>query len=259
LKILKDIAIKALESHPFGYRVGVFILDNTDLFLPHEPDYHGFSLIASRGFSGEKLILDLGANRGHSARAFMKLLPGWRALSFEANPIHKARLEAIRDRSGGRFDFRIAAIGDRTGEELEIFTPRFGPIVLHSAASIFRDEALAGVEQSWPRLKGKFSVTSGTSTSLALDDLDLEPGFIKLDIQGGELAALRGMSRMLARARPVLLIELNLSHQGIAAFMAERGYKPYWYDHASGRFHAGESRQTRNLFYLPTDHERCVA
>jgi hypothetical protein len=42
---------------------------------------------------------------------------------------------------------------------------------------------------------------------VALDDLDLpDPVFIKMDIEGAEEEALRGMTRLVNRARPVLLI-----------------------------------------------------
>lgn len=42
---------------------------------------------------------------------------------------------------------------------------------------------------------------------VALDDLDLpDPAFVKIDVEWQEAAALRGMKRLLARARPMLLI-----------------------------------------------------
>lgn len=42
---------------------------------------------------------------------------------------------------------------------------------------------------------------------VALDDLDLpDPAFVKIDVEWQEAAALRGMQRLLARARPTLLV-----------------------------------------------------
>jgi len=42
---------------------------------------------------------------------------------------------------------------------------------------------------------------------VALDDLDLpDPAFVKIDVEWQEAAALRGMQRLLARARPMLLV-----------------------------------------------------
>jgi FkbM family methyltransferase len=52
---------------------------------------------------------------------------------------------------------------------------------------------------------------SGTPVSVVtLDDLDLpDPAFVKIDIEWQEAAALRGMRRLLARARPMLLIAIH--------------------------------------------------
>ena len=42
---------------------------------------------------------------------------------------------------------------------------------------------------------------------VALDDLDLpDPAFVKIDVEWQEAAALRGMERLLARARPMLFV-----------------------------------------------------
>lgn len=45
---------------------------------------------------------------------------------------------------------------------------------------------------------------------VALDDLDLpDPAFVKIDVEWQEAAALRGMQRLLARARPMLLVAIH--------------------------------------------------
>lgn len=64
---------------------------------------------------------------------------------------------------------------------------------------------------------------------LTLDSLDLrDVGFIKIDVDGGELAVLRGASDLLARDRPALFIELEARIQpvdAVVSHLAERGYE----------------------------------
>jgi FkbM family methyltransferase len=46
-----------------------------------------------------------------------------------------------------------------------------------------------------------------------LDDMDLpDPAFIKIDVEGHELAVLEGAQALLARARPVLMMEMEDRH-----------------------------------------------
>jgi hypothetical protein len=87
---LKEKAVSLMEKHPYGYVLGLAILESNSFFLPHESDFYGMPLVSSYR---NGLFLDLGANRGHSALGFHKIMPGWRTLSIEANPLHKSRLE----------------------------------------------------------------------------------------------------------------------------------------------------------------------
>ena len=64
---------------------------------------------------------------------------------------------------------------------------------------------------------------------VALDDLDLpDPTFIKIDVEGHEAAALRGMRRLLTRAHPTLLIELHSEEARRETLHELAGYTIDW-------------------------------
>ena len=46
-KWLRSRAVSLLESHPYGYALGVQLVAVTDLFLPHDQDHHGFRYLAA--------------------------------------------------------------------------------------------------------------------------------------------------------------------------------------------------------------------
>ena len=259
---LKKFGISVLESHPLGYMTGVFLLDHLDLLLPHESDYFGFEELARRGHGRNRVILDVGANRGHSARAFLKLLPGWDVFSIEANPMHETSLGKIRERSKGRFSYVIAAAGEKSGENVILFTPSYHGIALHSATSSSREEALGAVESAYPGLKGRFALKETNSLSLSIDELAISADFVKLDIQGAEQAALRGMSRTIERFKPILLVEQNsLSHE-ISEMLEHAYYHPWSFDAESKHFSKGVRRGTYghgNTFFAADVHERLLA
>ena len=127
---LKQIAISLLETHPIGYIFGLKLLECGNFLLPHEFDYYGFEVLVNNGYINNKLILDIGANRGHSARGFMKILPDWNVFSVEANSLHINALEKTKQASRNRMDYKIAAAGDITGQPIELFTPIYKNILL---------------------------------------------------------------------------------------------------------------------------------
>jgi hypothetical protein len=49
--------------------------------------------------------------------------------------------------------------------------------------------------------------------AITLDSLDLNPTFAKIDIEGHEVAMLRGSEDTMSRGRPVLLVEIDWRHQ----------------------------------------------
>ena len=64
-----------------------------------------------------------------------------------------------------------------------------------------------------------------TVDTLALDDLDRPPpAVVKIDVEGGELEVLAGMSRLLAEQRPVVICEMHGRNAAFCAAMREAGY-----------------------------------
>jgi FkbM family methyltransferase len=246
---IRSRLISWLESHPYGYALGVTLVTATDLFLPHEEDYHGFTQLAGGRRSG--LFLDLGANRGHSARGFAKLVPGWDVLSVEPNPLHEPALKRMSERNS-RFRYRMAAVDATTGSEVTLYMPVYRRMPLHSAAALTLAEAQAGAEVTFPRQARVIRYTQTTVRTVTIDDLGVTPQIIKFDIQGKELDALRGAARTLADSSPDLLVEVNLGAARLIEYLAGIGYAPYLYDRSRKAFEPyadrGESA-SRNAFF----------
>jgi len=149
-----------------------------------------FSLLQRLLKPGDR-VLDLGAHIGLVSLAAAKI--GCEVLAVEACPRNAALLRASA-RCNGFHRLRIvhAAIGDRTGTAS--FSPH-GPFghVYSPVTDMPRIEV--------PAVRG--------------DDLLAEVGwervdFIKLDVEGSEIAALRGLENLLTRAAaPPILYELN--------------------------------------------------
>ena len=72
--------------------------------------------------------------------------------------------------------------------------------------------------------------------TVTLDELGLAPGFIKLDVEGSEVRALRGARETIKRCRPIMVMEVNRHALGLAGFsigdlqveLLTLGYQKCW-------------------------------
>jgi FkbM family methyltransferase len=149
------------------------------------------------------LVLDVGANAGQYASGLRQLGYDARIVSFE--PLSGAFVDLERRAEGDpSWSCRRLALGDRDGEA-----------VLHIAGNSWSSSLLdmaPAHERAEPRSR---YVSEETVPVARLDSLAAEVGLmnpiralLKLDLQGGELPALRGAENALEHVR---LLELELS------------------------------------------------
>lgn len=140
----------------------------------------------------KEILLDAGAHHGSVIKAFIDQARGLRqVIAIEPDPWNRARLkEALGSwLSEGRFSVLNCALADHEGE------------------ATFHDGL------------GYASQLSDTGeirvTVRPIDALALAPTFIKLHLEGGELAALRGARQTLASHRPIIAATVYHNADGI--------------------------------------------
>jgi FkbM family methyltransferase len=143
-------------------------------------------------------FVDCGANIGYFTIAAARCVgPGGRVDAFEPDPINRARLEAHLAGNGAPVNVRVhaVALSDSPGQAT-LYHPTEASRN-HGEASLFAPADTA--------------TTAYTVATARLDEqLDRPPNVIKMDIEGAELMALKGMGAFLrAAAPPMLVIEHN--------------------------------------------------
>lgn len=187
--------------------------------------YHEFRefLFLHRYLKNDMVFVDIGANQGEYTLFAAKRLTAGNVLAFEPLP-------SIRKVLAGN----IAMNGFRNIQVFDVgLSDQEGSLQIHEI-----DDAHEGLATFYPadrKSKSSLSVNLKTLDAVfpatGLRRLDL----IKMDIEGGELKALRGSINTLKDYRPTVLIEINeitytaagYTIQDVHTFFTEHAYEAY--------------------------------
>lgn len=156
-------------------------------------------------------------------RLFQPDLP---VVAFEPNP---GRIEALRERFDGDLNVAIApcGLGNEAGM-FELFVPHYKGAAFDGYASFRLEEALnaLGPEQIWGFDRQNLEIIRYRCQVRRLDEFGLQPGFIKIDVQGAEADVVAGGRETIAEYKPVILMENNQPETD-GAMLLQMGYERY--------------------------------
>jgi FkbM family methyltransferase len=202
-----------LDLPEFG---GQFACDpRSDLLrrLLYEDGYEpGIAALIRQHLDPERDFIDVGANIGYFTVLGASLIGGGRVLAIEPSTAAHARLVANLARNG---------MAERTIVFHGVASAQAGELELHGIAG--REEYASLAPIAHPAAEGR----AATLHRVAAQPLDalveqhgLNPGLIKIDVEGAEQQVLDGAMEVLRRFRPVVIAELSpalLAHHGSSA------------------------------------------
>jgi FkbM family methyltransferase len=175
-------------------------------------------------FGDGVLAIDGGANIGVHTIEWARHMHGWgRVLSFEAQEVVYYALAgniALNNCLNARA--KLAALGEHNGE-LIVPQPNY---FAHASFGSLELRRQANNEYIGQRIS--YEPSSGVAVPVvSIDSLGLERAdVIKLDVEGMEVEVLRGARKALQNLRPIILIEIIKSDQGIIkGLFDELGYR----------------------------------
>jgi FkbM family methyltransferase len=168
------------------------------------------------GCRGRHRFLDVGACHGLFSLAFTAGRADAEAVAVEPSPLAwEVLASSLRLNGGARVTPVQAAVGAAPGT----LTMRYSWHHLEASPGAAGDPAAVEVPLR--------------TLDLLCDELGFHPDLVKIDVEGYELAVLRGALRLLAAGRPVVFLEIHpqrIAELGgslaeIAALFAELGYR----------------------------------
>ena len=200
------------------------------LATPHEDDFAALKLLDS---NAPGVCVDVGANHGQSIESMRLFRPTAEIVAFEPNPNLAGELSRRYGRDP-RVEIRPRGLGDAIGE-FSLIVPSYRGFVYDGLASLDRGEAMNWINASRvyffdPSKVKAIELKCRVST---LDLENLQPAFMKIDVQGFEYNVLAGGAKTLAAHEPIVLIENYNGDPRSVELMTGLGYREYVYRDAA--------------------------
>lgn len=211
------------------------------LRIPFEDD---FRYLGTMAIPADRVVVDVGGNRGQSIDAVRMMQPHAIIHSFEPNPLLAQRLrEMFRDDPA--VVVHPVGLGSEPGE-FTLHVPIYRGFTYDALASFDRD---AAAEWLPGRIIGfrrdDLEVRPVRCKVETLDSFGLDPCFVKIDVQGWEKNVLLGGMQTLQRTQPTMLLETP--DETIVELLAEHGYAPHTWTGTAMRPGHG----ALNTFFMP--------
>jgi len=201
------------------------------------------------------VVIDVGAHIGYTAVFFARLVgPAGHIYAFEPGPNN---LPYTR-RNCSNCQFKNISLIEMAASDSDGCAPLYIETLTGQNNSLLCDypsvSAVARTHGSRPE------TAPATVRTIQLDSYleqyDLRPALIKIDVEGAEAEVLNGALKTLARIRPILMVEVTQRHSVVTNILLEHNYRLFTPAGApiDVSEHPGDDPVSGNVFAFPAEN-----
>tara|TARA_B100001248_G_C27323850_1_gene428088 strand:- start:259 stop:1053 length:795 start_codon:yes stop_codon:yes gene_type:complete len=205
-------------------------------------------------FDKKKLILDIGANDGMSYNIMRKFSKKTKIISFEPNS-YNFKIIKKYEKKDKKFLCKKIALSNKNQTKI-FFTPYFKNFAITQMAGLSKNGVKKRLEDSLyvKSLFDKIYLKKEKVKTIKLDNFNLKPRFIKIDIEGHEFECIVGSLKTIIKNKPIIMVEYD--HKvcnKIFLLLKKYNYKRFIYNYRNEMLEKYHKQKVFNLFFIDTN------
>ena len=238
---------KIVRSHPLLYFVTRYFIRFTNIF---EEDANG---VAFLNLNKKVNIIDVGASDGIASKFFNRKLKTNKIICFEPNKSYVKILKKLNIKN-----LVVNAYGiSQFDKYYKIFFPRykfFSKNLDLITYTYYSKQALLNQINLDFKFKKNISIVKEKIHLKKIKKIKTKIDLIKIDINGHELSVVKGLSTIIKRDRPALIIETSNDIKTIGSYLKKYGFKKYLFLNEYNRFDEIKKNYPLNTYFLQKNH-----
>jgi FkbM family methyltransferase len=179
-------------------------------------------------------ILDVGSNDGTSIRMFRRYFPLVKIIAVDPIETPRFKLKNVK--------LIKSALSEKDGSRT-LVTPIVSGKQLTQYSSFYKEKMISQICSDMDLVESEVSTIANEVMFNTVDNLGIDPFFIKIDVEGAELEVLNGSLNVINKCNPVILVEIqnSSSYLAIKELLSDYGYVNISPDEKSGKIISKDS------------------
>jgi FkbM family methyltransferase len=150
--------------------------------------------------SAKYCILDVGSNDGTSIRMFRRYFPLVKIIAIDPIATPRFKLKNVT--------LIKSALSEKEGSRT-LVTPIVNGKQLTQYSSFYKEKMITQICSDMDLVETEVSTIVNEVNFNTVDNLGIDPFFIKIDVEGAELEVLKGSLNVINKCNPVILVEIQ--------------------------------------------------